>query len=152
MTVHRPLPHQPFAAYSYAPLSGHTAPLMDAQTFERIALVRRHHELVGINPYGAPACAVLRSVAQDAPAIEQWIAINDASHAAPVAATLESLGVPTRKNPQVVLAQRACSHNTHQPTIWSLALPQHIADAFLAQASNWPNVVIAHQPWSTMWP
>jgi len=150
MHIDFPIHDLPFAVFLHDPTTSTTQEVIDNATLRARAARRRHHEQVGIIPFGAPACSVL-AIGPEAPGADVWVALNDPLHTAPVLDTLAALGVPTRKNPHIVHARKE-GHHKHFPSIWSLALSYDVATAFVAQAQTWPQVVVASQPWKAMWP
>lgn len=151
MTVHQPIAPMAFSVHRYDPRHGGTEEVVSAARLRAMATTRRHQEAVGVTPYGELACEVLEHVAVEAPGVDRFVAICDASHQAPVRDTLAALGVPTRANPCVRLAQKKGYH-AHLPTVWSLALTDAVADALVQKAATWPDVAVAHHPWKDMWP
>jgi uncharacterized Zn-binding protein involved in type VI secretion len=151
MTIHRPIAPMAFSVHRYDPRHGGTEEVVSAARLRAMATARRHQETVGVARYGALACEVLEHLTQDAPGVDRFVAVCDPTHVAPVRDTLAALGVPTRNNPCVRLAQKKGYH-AHLPTVWSLALPAAAAEAFVQQALTWPEVAVADHPWEGMWP
>jgi hypothetical protein len=151
MTVQQPIAPIAFSVYRHDPRHGGVEEVVPATRFRALATIRRHQETVGVGPYGALACEVLAHIDRDAQGVDRFVAICDPSHEAPVREALAALGVPTRNNPAVRLAQKKGYH-AHRPTVWSLALPQAAAEALVHQAQLWPDVAVAHHTWKDMWP